>query len=97
MSWAPLLIPLLAVTVASAAFWFSTRAARATAAAGIHAVDASAYTRASSIYESTISSLRADITDLRAELIASRTEIRELRTEIARQRRDTDGRPPEQA
>jgi hypothetical protein len=74
-----LLLTVISVIVAAAAFYLSTRAGRATAAAGIHAVDAEAYTRASAIYEDTISTLRADITGLRADLAAARAEIRDLR------------------
>jgi predicted nucleic acid-binding Zn-ribbon protein len=74
-----LLVTIISVIVAAAAFYLSTRAARTTATAGIHAVDAEAYTRASAIYEDTINNLRADITGLRTELAAARAEIRDLR------------------
>lgn len=79
MSWAPFVIPAISVIIAFSAFLFSTRAAHASAAASVHAVDAEAYTRASAIYEDTIASLRTDITSLRADLAGARIEIRELR------------------
>jgi chromosome segregation ATPase len=79
VSWAPYLIPLVSAIVAFAAFYFATQASRSTAASGVHAVDAEAYTRASAIYEDTITNLRADIAALRVELTAARAEIRELR------------------
>lgn len=79
MNWADYFIPIASVIVAFAAFYFSTRAAKATATAGVHAVDAEAYTRASGIYEDTITNLRTDIAALRDELTGARTEIRELR------------------
>jgi hypothetical protein len=76
---APYLIPALSVVVAFAAFYFATRAARATASGAVHAVDAEAYTRASAIYEDTITNLRTDILGLRSDISAARAEIRDLR------------------
>jgi septal ring factor EnvC (AmiA/AmiB activator) len=93
-----LLVTVVSVVVAAAAFYLSSRAARATATAGIHAVDAEAYTRASAIYEDTITTLRADIRDLRTDLAAARAEIRDLRAsndtmsgELAKLRRAING------
>jgi predicted RNase H-like nuclease (RuvC/YqgF family) len=67
-----IMIAIFTVLIGAGAFWFSTRSARATADAAEHAVDASAYNRATSIYESTIAMLRTDVDRLTVE-------IRELR------------------
>jgi predicted nucleic acid-binding Zn-ribbon protein len=79
VNWVQYLIPFASVIVAASAFLFSTRAARMNSVAGIHAVDAEAYTRASGIYEDTIKNLRDDIAGLREELSGARAEIRDLR------------------
>ena len=81
------LVPAISVIVAAAAFYFATRAAKGQSTAAIHAVDADAYTRASSIYEDTITNLRADITGLREDLSAARSEIRSLNEQITGLRR----------
>ncbi len=80
MSTTGILIGIISVIVALSAFYFSAQSARATARAGIHAVDADAYKRASEIYENTISNLRSDITSLREDIGLCRAEIRLLRS-----------------
>ena len=79
MGDAPVLVGMCAAIVSIAAFWLAAQAARAQAYAGVHAVDAEAYTRAAAIYEDTIANLRTDITSLRVDLADCRTEIRDLR------------------
>lgn len=90
--WAPYIIPVVAAIVAFASFYFATKSTRAQAAAGAHAVDAEAYTRAASIYEDTINSLRTDITNLRTDLAVARNEIRTLNGEIMNLRHSIEKR-----
>ncbi len=79
MNIAGILVGIVSVVVVAAAFFLSTQSAKATAKAGIHAVDAEAYKRASEIYEDTITSLRSDISHLREDIGNARSEIRLLR------------------
>ncbi len=79
MNATQVIVSVVSVVVAAAAFYFATQSSRATAKAGVHAVDAEAYKRASEIYEDTIKNLREDIANLREDISGARVEIRLLR------------------
>ena len=77
-------VTVLSVVLAGAAFTAATRATRLKAASDNRAVDAAAYARATTIYESTIEALRAEVTRLTGEIQEARTEIHQVRLDLAK-------------
>lgn len=77
-----ILIAVLAAAIAAATFYGANRATRSKAASDNRAVDAAAYSRATDIYESTITALRDEIGRLTTEVQAARIEIHDVRTKL---------------
>jgi predicted nucleic acid-binding Zn-ribbon protein len=78
-----ILLGMLTVGVALAAYLAATRANRAQAQAATTAVDAAAYQRAKDIYEGAIDSLKDQTRDLHDQVVNLQTEVSRLRTQSA--------------
>ena len=85
-----ILIAVIAAAIAAATFYGANRATRSKAASDNRAVDAAAYSRATDIYESTITALRDEIGRLTTEIQAARTEIHDVRAALTQIRRTND-------
>lgn len=92
-----LIIGFIGVIAALGTIWLSGRAARAQSHAVVKGVDAAAYDRARSLYESAIDNLQeetrrleAQVTSLRAEVAAVHDQAGLLQAEIRKLRQSND-------
>jgi predicted nucleic acid-binding Zn-ribbon protein len=78
-----ILLALLATGLSAAAFFAATKANRTQAQAATTAVDAAAYERAKSLYESAIDTLQGQTGALHDQVVNLQTEVSRLRTQSA--------------
>lgn len=76
-------VAVVTTSIAAAAFFQATKANRSQSQAAVTAIDAAAYERAKSLYESAIDTLNDQTTHLHDQVVNLQTEVSRLRSQSA--------------